>query len=186
MKKALLLLALCCLTLPAQAADFYDLPADHWAAEPIRRAVEAGVMVGYGDGSFQPGRNVTASQFCAILSRSFLKEAFDAAPEGERRAMDACLPVLKGTGVEAAYKAAWRRWSRFIDEPLSRYDMAQIVRNLVEEREALPQEEDMLAVRGSIADWAAIPENYRSAVSACWAGAFSRAGAAGALTERRA
>lgn len=106
MKKALLLLlALCCLTLPAQAADFYDLPVDHWAAEPIRRAVEAGVMVGYGDGSFQPGRNVTASQFCAILSRSFLKEAFDAAPEGEHRAMDACLPVLKGTGVKAAYKA---------------------------------------------------------------------------------
>lgn len=48
--------------------------------------------------------------------------------------------------------------------------MAQIIRNLLEEREALPQEEDMLAVRGSIADWAAIPENYRSAVSACWAG----------------
>lgn len=170
MKKALLLLlALCCLTLPARAAGFYDLPAEHWAAEPIRRAVEAGVMYGYGDGSFQPGRAVTASQFCAMLSRSFLKEAFAAAPEGEHRALDACLPVLKGTGVEAAYKAAWHRWSGFIDEPLSRYDMAQIVGSLLEEREALPPEEDMLAVRGSITDWDGIPGNYRSAVSACWA-----------------
>lgn len=122
-------------------------------------------MVGYGDGSFQPGRNVTAAQFCAMLSRSFLKEAFAAAPEGKYQAMDACLPVLKGTGVEAAYKAAWHRWGRFVDEPLSRYDMAQIVRNLLDEREALPREEDMLAVRESVADWAEIPEKYRSAVS---------------------
>lgn len=83
MKKALLLLlALCCLTLPARAAGFYDLPADHWAADPIQRAVDAGVIYGCGDGSFQPGKAVTASQFCAILSRSFLKEAFGAAPQG--------------------------------------------------------------------------------------------------------
>lgn len=166
-KTLLLLLALCCLTLPARAADFYDLPADHWAGEPIRRAVEAGVMNGYGDGSFQPGRNVTAAQFCAMLSRSFLKEAFDAAPEGKYQAMDACLPVLKGTGAEAAYKAAWHRWNRFVDEPLSRYDMARIVYNLLDEMGALPREEDALAARESIADWDAIPENYRSAVSVC-------------------
>lgn len=168
-KTLLLLLALCCLILPVRAADFYDLPADHWAAEPIRRAAEAGVINGYGDGSFQPGRAVTASQFCAILSRSFLKEAFAAAPEGEHRALEACLPVLKGTGVEAAYKAAWHRWTGFIDEPLSRYDMAQVVRNLLNEREALPGEGDMSAAQAKIADWAGIPENYRSAVSACWA-----------------
>lgn len=171
MKKALsLLLVLCCLTIPARAADFYDLTADHWAAEPIRRAVEAGAVNGYGDGSFQPGRNVTAAQFCAMLSRTFLKEAFAAAPEGKHQAMDACLPVLKGTGVEAAYKAAWRRWSTFVDEPLSRYDMAQIIGNLLGEREALPREDDMLAARAKIADWDDIPANYRSAVSACWAG----------------
>ena len=60
MKKALLLLlALCCLTLPAQAVGFYDVPSDHWAAGTIQQAAEAGVISGYGDGSFQPGRDVT-------------------------------------------------------------------------------------------------------------------------------
>ena len=72
MKKIFLpLLALLCLILPAQAAGFYDLTADYWAGAEIQRAVDAGVVNGYSDGSFQPGRDVTAAQFCAMLSRSF-------------------------------------------------------------------------------------------------------------------
>ena len=90
MKKIFLpLLALLCLVLPARAAGFYDLPADHWAQEEIRRAVDAGVVNGYGDGSFQPGRDVTAAQFCAMLSRSFLAEEYAAAKEGKYQAMEA-------------------------------------------------------------------------------------------------
>ena len=101
MKKIFLpLLALFCLLLPAQAAGFYDLPADHWAQEEIRRAVDAGVVNGYGDGSFQPGRDVTAAQFCAMLSRSFLAEEYAAAKEGKYQAMEACLPVLEGTSIK--------------------------------------------------------------------------------------
>ena len=96
MKKVLLLLALCCLILPAQAAGFYDVPEDHLAAGTIRLAVEAGAVTGYGDGSFQPGRDVTAAQFCTMLCRSFLAEEFAAAEEGKYQAMDACLPVLRG------------------------------------------------------------------------------------------
>lgn len=167
MKKALLLLlALCCLTLPAQAAGFYDLPADHWAAGPIQQAVAAGVVNGYGDGSFQPGRDVTAAQFCAMLSRSFLAEEYAAAPEGKYRAMDACLPILEGTAVEAAYKTAWKRWGRFADEPLSRYDMAQVVCNLLLAKDAL--HETIHLSTTDIADWTDIPDGYRSAVFTCW------------------
>ena len=101
MKKIFLpLLALLCLVLPARAAGFYDLPADHWAQEEIRRAVDAGVVNGYGDGSFQPTRDVTAAQFCAMLSRSFLAEEYAAAKEGKYQAMEACLPVLEGTSLK--------------------------------------------------------------------------------------
>ena len=84
MKKIFLpLLVLLCLVLPAQAAGFYDLPADHWAGAEIQQALDAGVVNGYGDGSFQPGRDVTAAQFCAMLSRSFLAEEYAAAKEGK-------------------------------------------------------------------------------------------------------
>lgn len=54
--------------------------------------------------------------------------------------------------MEAAYKAAWHCWSGFIDEPLSRYDMARIASNLLDERGALSGEDDVLTVQGSIAD----------------------------------
>lgn len=169
MKKIFLpLLALLCLILPAQAAGFYDLPADHWAAAEIQQALDAGVVNGYGDGSFQPGREVTAAQFCAMLSRSFLAEETAAAEEGKYQAMEACLPVLQGTSVEAAYRERGRHWDRFVNEPLTRYDMAQIIYNLVSERDAAPGEESAQAAVPEIGDWDEIPEGFRAAVSTCW------------------
>lgn len=167
MKKTLLtLLALCCLVLPARAEGFYDLPADHWAAEPIRRAVDAGVVNGYGDGSFQPARDVTAAQFCAMLSRSFLSEEFGAAPEGKYREMDACASVLEGTAVQTAYRGRGRHWDRFVNEPLSRCDMAQILYNLALQKDAV--QETIHLSTTDIADWAEIPDGYRTAVFTCW------------------
>lgn len=169
MKKIFLpLLALLCLILPAQAAGFYDLPADHWAAAEIQQALDAGVVNGYGDGSFQPGRDVTAAQFCAMLSRSFLAEETAAAEEGKYQAMEACLPVLKGTSIEAAYRERGRHWDRFVNEPLTRYDMAQVLYNLVSERGAAPGEESAQAAVPEIGDWDEIPEGFRTAVSTCW------------------
>ena len=44
------LLAILCLTLPARAEGFYDLPEDHWAHTEIQRALDAGVVNGYGGG----------------------------------------------------------------------------------------------------------------------------------------
>ena len=167
MKKILLpLLALLCLILPARAADFYDLPADHWAGEEIQRAVDAGAVNGYGDGSFQPTREVTAAQFCAMLSRTFLTEEYAAAKEGKYRAMEACRPVLAGTSVEKTWRDLGKRWDRYVNEPLSRYDMAQIVYNVLLEKDAL--RETIQLSTADIADWESIPEGYHSAVFTCW------------------
>ena len=167
MKKIFLpLLALFCLLLPAQAAGFYDLPADHWAGAEIQRALDAGVVNGYGDGSFQPVREVTAAQFCAMLTRSFLAEEYAAAKEGKYREMDACLPVLKGTSLEETWRDLGKRWDRYVNEPLSRYDMAQIVYNIILEEDAL--RETISLSTGEITDWNGIPEGYHSAVFTCW------------------
>ena len=160
------LLALCCLILPAQAMGFYDLPQDHWAAPEIQEAVDAGVVNGYGDGSFLPRRDVTAAQFCAMLCRSFLAEEYAAVPNGTYRTLDACLPVLEGTTVEFRYRALGKRWSDFTGDPLSRYDMAQIVYNILRKEDAL--HETIRLSTAEIADWAEIPEGYRSAVFTCW------------------
>lgn len=164
MKKIVPLLALLCLILPVRAADFYDLPEDHWAGAEIRMALDHGVVNGYGDGSFQPARPVAAAQFCSMLTRSFLAEEYAAAEEGKYREVEACRPVLKGTSLEAAYRDRGGHWDRFVNEPLNRYDMAQIVYNLILERDALQEglsSED-------IAGWEEIPEGFRDAVLTCW------------------
>lgn len=167
MKKIFLpLLALLCLVLPAQAAGFYDLPADHWAGAEIQQALDAGVVNGYGDGSFQPGRDVTAAQFCAMLSRSFLAEEYAAAKEGKYQAMEACLPVLECTSIKETYLSLGKRWDRYADQPLTRYDMAQIIYNLVLEKDAL--QETIRLSTTDIADWAEIPDGCHSAVFTCW------------------
>lgn len=186
MKKTLLfLLALCCLPFSALAAEtgFSDVPADHWAAEEIARAADAAVISGYTDGTFRPGTEVTAAHFCAFLSRSFLSDAYWAPVEVEKRAFDypeqtetaaerrlralnACLPVLEGTEVLAAYEAAGQQWGGFADRPLSRYDMAQMVYNVLQENDAVPAAGSFAT--DQVADWADIPRTYRAAVSACW------------------
>lgn len=160
------LLAILCLTLPARAEGFYDLPEDHWAHAEIQRALDAGVVNGYGDGSFQPAREVTAAQFCAMLTRSFLSEEHAAAKEGKYQAMDACLPVLAGTSVEKTWRDLGKRWDRYVNEPLSRYDMAQIMYNIILEKDAL--RETISLSTEEIADWNGIPEGYHSAVFTCW------------------
>lgn len=183
----LLLLALCCLPLSALAAEsddgFSDVPADHWAAKEIARAAEAGVIAGYDDGSFRPQADVTAAHFCAFLSRSFLSDAYWAPVEVEKRAFDyseqpetaaerrvralnACLPALEGTTVLTAYEAAGQQWGDFVDRPLSRYDMAQMVYNVLREKDAVPSAGSFAT--DQVADWADLSRNYRAAVSACW------------------
>lgn len=167
MKKIILpLLALLCLILPARAAGFYDLPEDHWAHAEIQRALDAGVVNGYGDGSFQPTREVTAAQFCAMLTRSFLTEEYAAAKEGKYQAMEACHPVLAGTSVEKTWRDLGKRWDRYVNEPLSRYDMAQIIYNLALQKEAF--QETIHLSTTDIADWDEIPDGYLSAVFTCW------------------
>lgn len=187
MKRMLLiLLALCCLPLSALAAEsggFSDVPADHWAAEEIARAADAGVITGYADGTYRPQAEVTAAHFCAFLARSFLSDAYWAPVEVEKRAFDyleqpetaaerriqalnACLPVLEGTEVLAVWEAAGQQWGDFADRPLSRYDMAQIVYNVLREKDAVPSAGSFDT--DQVSDWADIPRAYRAAVSACW------------------
>lgn len=175
MKKrlVLLLLVLCALTLPVFAADFSDVPEDHWAADEIARAAESGAVSGYENGEFRPARPVTGAHFCVILARSFLAEEFEATPETGgpwwERAVEACMPVLGGTSLEDGYKAAGNAWGDFVNRPLSRCDMAAILYNLLTAKEVrLPSLEERMAVQGRIVDWKEIPGRYQLPVATCY------------------
>lgn len=49
------------------ATQFTDVPADHWASGYINVAVSQGIIVGMGDGTFQPEANVTYAQILKMM-----------------------------------------------------------------------------------------------------------------------
>ncbi len=57
--------------MPAAAAGFTDIPANSWATDVIRQAVDAGLMEGMGGGLFGYGQAVTRAQFVTVLCRMF-------------------------------------------------------------------------------------------------------------------
>ncbi|EFM09467.1 Glucan endo-1,3-beta-D-glucosidase [Paenibacillus curdlanolyticus YK9] len=54
----------------SQAGTLADAQA-HWAAAPINRWVQAGIMKGFSDGRFHPNDSVTRAQFAVILNSLF-------------------------------------------------------------------------------------------------------------------
>jgi hypothetical protein len=58
----------------AQAADgklFSDVSTSYWARDTIAWGVQSGLVKGYADGSFKPGKTVTEAEFLAMLIRSY-------------------------------------------------------------------------------------------------------------------
>ena len=71
-KKISLLLALIMLfsmCQPINAANFKDVPADHWAKSYIDRCTSEGIVKGYDDGTFKPSKNISFTEATSLLSR---------------------------------------------------------------------------------------------------------------------
>lgn len=66
----------CALTpvLASQAKIFPDVSANHWAAAQIKELSQAGVIVGYPDGSFKPDDNVSRAEFASMAIRALGQE----------------------------------------------------------------------------------------------------------------
>ncbi len=74
-KKAILVLLimaylLSALNINAFAADFPDMPRDHKNYVAVTDLVAMGVIAGYDDGYFRPEREITRTEFCALMART--------------------------------------------------------------------------------------------------------------------
>ncbi len=49
--------------------EFSDLKADHWASDYIQKAVNAGWLEGYEDGTFKPDENITYEEALTVICR---------------------------------------------------------------------------------------------------------------------
>ena len=110
MKKQLAAAILASLTLaiaaPAFAAanPFIDVPAKHWAYDAVSSLAAAGIVDGYGDGTFRGDKTMTRYEMAQIVAKALTK--YDAAKPAEKAALDKLSKEfgaeLKNLGVRVA------------------------------------------------------------------------------------
>ena len=168
----LLALALCAgLSVPALAAGFTDVPPGHYAVGAIDGCVAKGIVSGYADGSFKPDNPVTNAQFCVMAARAFYPE-LTAQNQGEV-SKGWYMPYVRALWLtNAIEETAFSSYADFpsrADRFITRYDMAQMAKQILYRHRTKATDEQMAAAQANIGDWGAIPENYRKAVSTCYA-----------------
>ena len=149
-----------CLTLPAVAQTFPDVPPAHWAYANIEEAASDGAVRGYQDGSFAPANPLSLAHFTVILARSFYGDELDAIPVSASAAWyDAAETVARNHGLLTGVDAA-------MNDPLSRYETAVEIRNLLTARGLTFSERAAQESAASIEDWDEFPSyGVRDAVA---------------------
>lgn len=88
------------LCVPASAASFQDVPANHWAAASIQRCVEQGFFNGQSTARFGLGQQMTRSAFAVVLCRFF---GWETTTPTEATYQDVPTDAWYAGSVEAAY-----------------------------------------------------------------------------------
>mgnify|MGYP002763572714 FL=1 len=172
---ALALTLLLSLSAPAFAVDshFTDVPTSHWAYTQIERAYSDGVIAGTAGnaanytGVFSPSGTLTEAQFVTIMTRAFFNDELEAAK--------------KVVGSNAKWYAAAQKVAEdkhlltFVqgkmDAPITRYDMAAIMTNIMDAKEfsGRPGATKIEETFDKIADFKSIPNSYQISVASVFA-----------------
>ncbi|CQR70564.1 Outer membrane protein alpha precursor [Sporomusa ovata DSM 2662] len=76
--------------LAAPANPFVDVPAKHWAYDAINKLAQAGVISGYGDGTYQGNKTLTRYEVATIVAKAMANsDKADAATQKEIDALKA-------------------------------------------------------------------------------------------------
>ncbi len=68
------------------ANNFTDVPAKHWAYDAVSQLAKAGIIDGYGDGTFRGDRYLTRYEFATITARAI--ERYSKANAGQKELID--------------------------------------------------------------------------------------------------
>lgn len=158
---------------PAAKPHFTDVPTSHWAYTQIERAYSDGVIAGTAGnaanytGVFSPSGTLTEAQFVTIMTRTFFNDELEAAK--------------KVVGSNAKWYAAAQKVAEdqhlltFVqgkmDAPITRYDMAAIMTNIMSAKEfsGRPDATKIEETYNKIADFKSIPNSYQVSVASVFA-----------------
>ena len=174
MKKpiALLLAIVLCagLTAPvlAAASAFADVPTTHWSYPYVERAYNAGIMLGtYYDAQsgrrlFSPNSDISCAEWSVILARSFYADEVAIEPDDGSW-------YSRQVTVMQNHKAYEGLGDYSLLKPLTRYQMAQMILNLLKAQNVtMPTEEQLVTTDATITDLASVPGQYKQAVRSCY------------------
>lgn len=147
--------------LAADEPSFSDVPASHWAFGEIERAVDSGIINGYSDGTFKPTNNVTYGHFAALLARTFYPDEIRKLFYGEDWS-SSYFEILYGHNITNGTLIEHGFWASFRDLPIKRYEMAQMMYNVVIDRGC------KISAQPNDGDFSDISQEYRTAVSVCY------------------
>ena len=155
--------------------SYPDVSSSYWGYSYIVEASRRGLVAGCPDGTFQPDSSVTAAQFCTMLTQGFYSDALSSYTPSSQFWWEAFVEtarregVLQNTSLLQA-ETADGSYNGQAELPLTRYEMALMMYNLVREKGVeLPKQAEIDAARAAIRDWDSIPANYQEAVATCYA-----------------
>lgn len=161
-------LALCCcdyyellfsfnFCIAKSSPHFDDVPSSYWAYDAIMEAAEAGIVFGFGDGTFQPNSPVTYAQFSALLGRAFYPSELDFSD------YDSWYEPY--TIVLSEHNVLLNLESDKLDNSLSIFDMAQLLYNvLVDYCIFSPSDPPFISSLDNLHLLDNIPSEYHSAI----------------------
>jgi len=156
----------------ATETGFSDVPSAYWASDAIVECVAQGAVTGYADGTFHPDESVTYAQFLAMLTRTFYpSDAAAVTITDEQPWYYASVQVVRNKSLDAGTNIL-DKWSwpviSCIEKAITRYEMAQIIANMLRKDGELPSSDRLDSVPGKIMDWQSVPESYRNSVAICY------------------
>lgn len=185
------------LAVPALAADFSDVPPSHNFYPAVADCSSKGIVGGYPDGTFRPSATVTRSNFCVMLSRAFYPSDITRYTNDFTTSFGSFYPNY----LALANNFIWNNVSFDTDDiytsdfaasmnlGISRYDMAQLMTNIMTGQGFSAGEAEKAASAARIADYAGIPAQYKEAVSNVYAlgiiGGYSDGTFGGTVTMNR-
>jgi len=110
--------------LAAPANPFVDVPAKHWAYDSINKLAQAGIISGYGDGTYQGDKILTRYEVATIVAKAMANsDKTDAASQKEIEALKAEFGVeLNNLGVRVDNLEKNASKVKFTGEVRERYD----------------------------------------------------------------
>jgi len=117
--------------LAAPANPFVDVPAKHWAYDSINKLAQAGVISGYGDGTFKGDKTLTRYEVATIVAKAMANsDKADAATQKEIEALKAEFGTeLNNLGVRVDNLEKNASNIKFTGEVRERYEYADDIDN---------------------------------------------------------